>query len=538
MVLARGVYDYIVVGAGSAGCAMAARLAERGKQVLLLEAGSKDTNPVFRVPLLSILHGVLVSRKYNWRYFSEPEPALEGRTIYQPRGRLFGGSSSINGMIWVRGHPRDYDGWAELSNDPSWSYEALLPYFRASESKGAGGATTFRGGSGPLRVSPLRWNHPLSSAFMSACCEAGLKQTDDFNSGNNTEGVGFYEMNQHEGLRVSASHAYLWPNLHRDNLHVKPDSLVTRVLLNGQRAVGVEFEPFKGGPAEKAEAPEVVLCGGVFNSPQLLNLSGIGPRPDLEAAGISCIHNLPGVGKNLQDHLDIGVEVSNPSCESLALSPWALPMMLRAPLQFVLQRSGPLTSNGVDAGGYLKSSKDIPYEDLQMHFFPGSFRDYKAAGLLGHRFALNVYLSRPRSRGTAKIVSGNPREHLQLHFNFLEEKADQEALISGVRQVREILKQPALAKFRGVELLPGDEVDSDQGILSFIKKHCKSAHHPIGTCKMGLDDHAVVDADLRVHGIDGLSIVDSSIMPTHVTSNPYSTVMAIAEKASDKMLAT
>ena len=551
-------FDHVVVGAGSAGAAVASRLSEDPSvSVLLLEAGKDIADTplsrlLFRVPLLSVVWGVLLSREYNWRYESEPEPHLGGRRIYQPRGKVTGGSSSINGMIWVRGHPADYDAWAQATADARWSYENLIGAFRKCEDASAlraHGPTTRsadRGYEGAMRIADNGWVHSLSRHFLRAAQEAipGLLPSEDFNSGDNTQGVGVYELNQHEGERWGTARAYLSEAVRaRPNLTLRSSCTATRVLWGGNCegeegpvATGIEFLPRGQAGRQVARSRGVVLAGGVFNTPQLLMLSGVGPADELAALNIPLVCDAPGVGQNLHDHLDIGVSVENPSGEALGLSAAALPSLAAAPLRWLLGGGGLLTSNGVDAGGYVTSNPaEVDREDLQLHFFPGSLRDYSLAGTVGHQFALNVYLSRPKSRGRLWLDSADPLDKPRMVFNYLEAEEDREALVSGVRIARRILEAPALAPFRGAEIAPGAAVQTDEEVLAFLRQATKSAHHPVGTCAMGraTDPHAVLDSELRVRGVRGVRVCDASAMPSIPTSNPHSSVIAMAERCAE-----
>lgn len=507
---------------------MASRLSENpARRVLLLEAGG-HTPLWYRAPLASVAHGVLLSKKFNWRFNSEPEPFLDSRRIYQPRGKGVGGSSAINGMIWVRGHPEDYDKWAELTGDERWRYAAFKEFFKKCENAREVSSSEDRGFDGPMHISHNRWPHRLSYAFVEAARERGLAENADFNSGENTQGVGFYELNQKKGSRWHAGTGYLSADVvSRANLTVKTGATARKILLEETATKGVEF--VQGSEVFTAHAPEVTLCSGVFHSPQLLMLSGIGPAEHLKELGVAAVVDAPAVGSNLQDHLDVGVAVSNPTCEALGLSLRALPMLCGAPLQWLLKGTGPLATNGVDAGGYVASSEEVGRPDLQLHFFPGSFRDYSVKGTVGHQFALNVYLSRPKSKGRLWLASADVDEKPKIVFNFLQEEEDRKALTRGVRIAREILKGTALRPFRGEELLPGHAVQSDEEILAFLRKNTKSAHHPIGTCAMG----EVLDSELKVKGVQGLRVCDASAFPTHITSNPHSTVIAMAELCAE-----
>jgi len=508
----RRRYDHIVVGAGSSGCVTATRLAERGSRVLLLEAGPPDSSPLWRVPFLSALGGQTDNR--SWHHISEPEPGLANRRISQSHGRLLGGSSCINEMIWARGHPKDYDEWAQLAQDPSWSYDGLLPFFKRSEEDTTGGDRAFRGLDGPVTVSLPQWKHPLSEVFLQACVEQGYSMNSDFNAGDNTVGVGFHQVTQSEGKRVSSSGAYLQPALRSAGpdgarLEVISGAHVQRVKFDGRHAIGVEWE---GG---SACAGEIVLSSGVFNSPKLLLQSGIGPRSQLESHGIEVVHDLPGVGTNLQDHLEVPMPLAKTWGTSFGDF-----------LAGSISGSGPLSTIGVDSGGYIKSDESIEREDLQLRFSPWSFLDRVAS--------LGACLSRPQSRGAVELRSADIRDPLRIRFNFLAEEQDKLTLVNAVRRLRQILDSSAFHRFRD-DKAGCLAFESDSEILDFLGRTCRSAQHAVGTCAMGVDDMAVVDGQLRVHGVQGLRVVDASIIPSIVTSNTHSSVIAIALKAASMM---
>ena len=526
-------HDYVIVGAGSAGCVLANRLSEDpSARVLLLEAGPPDHRWDFRIHMPGALARPLMGEAYNWAYHSEPEPGVDGRRVYCPRGRVIGGSSSINGMVYVRGHARDYDGWAARGL-PGWSYADVLPYFRRCEDRGRG-ADPWRGAGGPLRVSTGASPNPLFDAFIEAGRQAGYPVTEDMN-GHRQEGLGRMDMTTWRGRRWSAARAWLDPARRRPNLTVRPRALATRVRFDGRRAVGVDYLE-RGGRARSADAArEVILAGGAINSPQLLLLSGVGPADELRRLGIDVVADLPGVGENLQDHLEIYVQhaCTRPITLYSALKPLG---MLKAGLSWYLFRGGVGASNQFEAGGFIRSRAGVEHPDLQYHFIPIAMR-YDGSGLRGrHGFQAHVGPMRPESRGRVRLESADPRAAPSIRFHYLSAERDRRELRDSVRLTREIFAQKAFDPWRGEELAPGPEVRSDDEIDAFVRRNVESAYHPCGTCRMGTDDRAVTDGETRVRGTEGLRVVDASIMPAIVSGNLNAPTLMLAEKAADLIL--
>jgi choline dehydrogenase len=523
-----GRYDYIIVGAGSAGCVLADRLsANERHRVLLLEAGGADWHPFIQMP--AGLAKLIKVRSVNWNYQTEPEPKLDGRRLYWPRGRVLGGSSSINAMCYIRGQAADYDAWAEAGN-PGWRYADLLPYFRKSEDN-ARGADPWHGVGGPLSVADLRFVHPLSQAFVESAIASGQPENPDFN-GPRQRGFGLYQVTQRDGRRCSSATGFLAAARGRAHFELRTHALVTRVLIDRDRAVGIEA--LLRGRLQRFEAErEVILSAGAINSPQLLLLSGIGPADQLRAHGIPVHLDLPGVGRNLQDHLDI-----------CTLERCRLPITydslndLWVGLQYYFGKTGPGTSNLAEAGGFACSRyarDDRP--DLQFHFVPALLDNHGRNKLPGHGYTVHACALRPESRGRLELASADPRAAPRILPNYLSNPADLPILIDGIRIAREILATPPLARYSAGELLPGRDARDDAALHAYIRRKAETIYHPVGTCRMGNDREAVVDARLRVHGIRGLRVIDASIMPRLVSGNTNAPTIAIAEKGADLVLA-
>ncbi|NDY95592.1 GMC family oxidoreductase [Wenzhouxiangella limi] len=520
-------YDYIIVGAGSAGCVLAHRLsADPNCRVLLLEAGPRDWNPFIHMP--AGLAKLVNFTSLNWNYQTEPEPQLNNRRLYWPRGRVLGGSSSINAMCFIRGHRSDYDDWAEAGN-PGWSFDEVLPYFIRSQNQ-ARGESELHGVGGPLSVEDLSYFNPLSEVFIRAAEQAGFAVNRDFN-GPTQRGFGLYQVTQRGGRRCSTAVGYLRPARSRPNLTVLTGALTLNVELDGQRATGVRYQ--RRGMTHIARArAEVLLAGGAINSPQLLMLSGIGPAAELERAGIKVRHALDGVGANLQDHLDICTltRCSQPiTYDQLS--------ELRVGLKYFLYHEGEGTSNIAEGGGFLVSGRgrdDRP--DVQMHFVPALLDDHGRNRLPGDGYTLHACPLRPASRGRIGLHSDDPRRPPAIQPQYLSAPEDLEMMLECVRLSREVLNQPAFKPFRGHEIYPGNEVTTRAGLIDFIRAKAESIYHPVGTCRMGSDEHAVVDPELRVRGIEGLRVIDASVMPSLVGGNTNAPTVMIAEKACDLIL--
>jgi choline dehydrogenase-like flavoprotein len=535
------MFDYIIVGGGSAGSVLAGRLSEDPSvRVALLEAGPADSSVLIHCPA-----GLAVMAKYQlngWDYSTVPQPGLNGRRGYQPRGKVLGGSSSINAMVYARGHAKDYDDWAAQGN-AGWSYADVLPYFKRAEHNERG-ADDFHGAAGPLNVMDLRSPNPFLPAFIEAGKQAGYPHNPDFN-GREQEGVGAFQVTHKNGERFSAAKAYLTPHLGRPNLQVITKALTTRVLtemVDGRpRATGVEYRPDGGRGApqvlELNLGGEVVLSAGAFNSPQLLMLSGIGPAGQLREHGIKQVHELPGVGENLHDHPDVVMVVNAPKLTDLfGLSLSGIVRMLRGIFEWRRARSGMLTTNFAEAGGFIKSAPEEAIPDLQWHFVVGKLVDHGRKTVFGHGYSCHVCLLRPKSRGTLRLASADPAAAPLIDPAFLKDPDDMARLVRGFRLTRRVLQQSALARHGGKESAASASAQSDAQIEQFIRNHADTIYHPVGTCRMGSDPRAVVNERLQVHGVAGLRVVDASVMPSVVGGNTNAPVIMMAEKAVDMML--
>jgi choline dehydrogenase len=515
------MYDYIIVGAGSAGCVLANRLSQDSSaKVLLLEAGGPDSSPEIRMPAAYLK---LFRTGADWAFFTEPEEQLQGRKLYWPRGKMLGGSSSMNAMIYIRGNRHDYEQWRDLGNH-GWGFSDVLPWFKKCE-KHAAGASEYHGAEGELNVSDQRCVNALARAFVEAAVETGFSRNPDFN-GAEQEGFGFFQVTQRNGRRCSTADAFLRPALNRPNLTVKMNVHVSRIYFEGNHATGVDFLQGKDSVRERA-GREIILSAGAIGSPQLLMLSGIGPAEELRRLGISVIHDLPGVGKNLQDHPAVVVAYTCVKPVSL-LNAGTIQNFIR----YALFKNGPLTSNLAEAGGFLKTSSACPAPDIQFHFIPGYFIDHGLTPMRDHGFSLVPTLIRPRSRGHVSLRSGNPLDAPCIHANYFSEPEDFERMIEGIRIAREIAAANTFAQYRGAEYLPGAKAQSKADLRAYIRNIAESLYHPVGTCKMGKDTAAVVDSELRVRGMEGLRIVDASIMPVIPSGNTNAPTVMIAEKAA------
>jgi choline dehydrogenase len=523
-------HDVVIVGGGSAGSALAARLsADPGVRVLVLEAGRPDWRADVFIHMPAALAFPIGSRFYDWRYQSDPEPYMGGRRVYHARGKVLGGSSSINGMIFQRGNPLDYEKWAREPGLAAWDYAHCLPYFKRMETCLAG-ADEWRGGSGPIVLERGPARGELFEAFFSAVQQAGHPLTDDVN-GYRQEGFAPFDRTLHRGRRLSAARAYLHPAMGRPNLDVRTGRLVTRVVMRGQRAVGVEA--VHRGRRERYEAGEVILCGGAINSPQLLQLSGVGEPGHLRAVGIDVAHELPGVGENLQDHLEVYVQHAcrKPVSMQPALRWRNRP---RVGAEWLLRRTGPGATNHFEAGGFVRSNDREPYPNLMFHFLPLAVRYDGSAPASDHGYQVHIGPMTSSARGSVRIRSADPREHPALRFNYLSTETDRREWIEAIACAREILAQPAWADLDAGELSPGPAVGDDKTVLEWVARDGETALHPSCTCRMGTDDLSVVDpATMRVHGTEGLRVVDASVFPYVPNGNIYAPTMMVAEKAAD-----
>lgn len=532
-------FDYVIVGGGSGGATLASRLSEDpAVQVCLIEAGGEGRGILVRAPagVVAMLPGR--PKINNYAFQTVPQPGLNGRRGYQPRGKCLGGSSAINAMLYVRGHRSDYDDWGRLGC-PGWSFDEVLPYFRRAECNERG-ESALHGGSGPLHVSEQQSPRPVTEAFIRAGMECGLPRNDDFN-GPEQEGVGLYQVTQFHGgakngERCSAAAAYLHPVMgSRPNLHVMTDTQALRVLLEGRRAVGVEVR--RGGEIERIGARrEVALCGGAFNSPQLLMLSGIGDPGALVRHGIAVQHVLPGVGQNLQDHTDFILSYRSKETDMFGIGAVGTLNLLKAIAEWRKTGKGMIATPFAEGAGFLKSSPELTRPDLQLHFVISIVDDHARKLHLGYGFSCHVCVLRPQGRGEVGLNDANADSAPRIDPRFLSHPDDLALLLKGVRRAREIMQAPALAKYRHRELYT-EGVDSDDELVRHIRTRADTIYHPVGTCKMGTDTMAVVDPQLRVHGIEGLRVVDASVMPTLIGGNTNAPTIMIAERAADWMRA-
>ena len=522
------VFDYIIVGAGSAGSVLASRLTEDSDvRVLVLEAGPPDRSIFIHMPAAFSIP--LANDRYNWAYYTEPEAGMNGRRMYCPRGRVLGGSSSINGMVYIRGHALDYDAWAQRPGLAHWSYAHCLPYFMKSERR-LQGADAYHGGHGPLVVTTPQMANPLFGAFVDAAQQAGYAYTNDMN-GFRQEGIGPMDQTTFRGRRWSTVKAYLEPASRRPNLAVRPRCLTLRILFEGRRAVGVEIAQ-RGQPARVRARREVILCGGAINSPQVLMLSGVGPADALGKLGIGVVADSPGVGQNLQDHIEIYVQ--HACTQPISLYSTQQPLAkLAIGIRWMLTGTGPGASNHFEAGGFIRSRAGVRHPDLQYHFLPIAANYDGKEKIDQHGFQLHVGPMRPSSRGSIRLKSADPRQHPAITFNYMQTEGDRAEMRAAVRLTREILAQKAFDPYRGVELKPGAAVVSDAQIDAFVRERAESAYHPSCSCAMGDTGDAVVDGDLRVRGVEALRVVDASVMPAVVSGNLNAPTIMLAEKAAD-----
>ena len=526
--------DYVIVGAGSAGCALAYRLSEAGASVLVVEYGGSDAGPLIQMP--GALSFPMNMKRYDWGYWSEPEPHLGGRRLACPRGKVIGGSSSINGMVYVRGHAKDFDAW-EAMGASGWSYADVLPYYKRMETwdpAGHGGDASWRGRDGPLHVTRGKRDNPLVQAFVQAGRQAGYQLTDDYN-GQQQEGFGPMEHTIHKGARWSAAKAYLRPALQRKNCNLIR-GLAQKIVFSGRRAVGVEL--LAGGGLKTVRAKrEVILASSSINSPKLLMLSGIGPAAHLAAHGIEIVADRPGVGQNLQDHLEVYIQMAASQPVSL-FKYWNVFGKAWVGLQWALTRSGPGASNQFESAGFIRSAAGVEYPDLQFHFLPIAVRYDGKAASEGHGFQAHIGPMRSPSRGAVTLRSAKPEDSPKITFNYMSTEKDWIDFRAGIRLTREIFAQEAFRPFVKHEIQPGFELQTDAQIDEFIRAHAESAYHPCGTCKMGAVDDplAVVDPQTNVIGVKGLRVVDSSIFPQITNGNLNGPSIMVGEKASDLIL--
>lgn len=524
-------FDYIIIGSGSAGSVLASRLSEvSSNKVLVLEYGGRDNSVFIQMP--SALTIPMNSKRFDWGFMTEPEPGLNGRSIHQARGKVIGGSSSINGMVYVRGHPSDFDQWESLGAT-HWGYRYCLPYFRKAEQSKFGG-DQYRGDSGPLYTSNSNeMKNPLYRAFIEAGVQAGYEASEDVN-GYQQEGFGRMDATIKGGVRWSTANAYLKPAMRRPNLHVEMGALTHRILLEGKLAVGVEYS--QNGKIFCAKARrEIILSAGPFNSPKLLMLSGIGPSEHLREHGIEVNHHLPGVGENLHDHLEIWFQqaCTQPITINSKLNPLSKFLI---GLRWLLFKDGLGASNQMESNGYIRSRPGIPFPDIQYHFVAGAAGYDGKTAVDGHGFQAHLGPNKPKSRGRLTLKSAEPEEAPRIFFNYLNHEDDRRVFRDGIRLTREIFQQPAFDQYRGPEISPGKDVVTDDAMDHWVADHAETGYHPCGSCRMGTDELSVVDPETRVHGIGGLRVVDSSLMPFITNGNLNAPTVMIGEKAADLIL--
>jgi choline dehydrogenase len=524
-------FDYVIVGAGSAGAALAHRLSESGDHsVRVLEYGGSDNSIFIKMPTAFSIP--MNMKRYDWGFHSEKEPGLKGRSLHQARGKVLGGSSSINGLVYVRGCAGDFEEWEELGA-AGWGYQDVLPYFKRGEDCVYGG-DAYRGDQGGLTTcNGNNMKNPLYRAFIKAGEQAGYGYTEDYN-GYRQEGFGRMDMTVRDGVRCSTAMAYLKPAMNRPNLDIQTHALTTRVIMDGKTAVGVEYR--QGGKIRRVRArKEVILSASSFNSPKLLMLSGIGPADHLKEHGIEVVHDLPGVGRNLQDHLEVWVQQE--CTQKITLNSWLGPLAKAwIGANWLFLKRGLGTSNQFESNGYIRSRAGMKYPDIQFHFLAGAIAYDGSSAFKGHGFQVHLGANKPKSRGWVKLKSADPEAPPEIVFNYFAEEEDKEAFRAGLRWTREIFAQPALDEYRGQEVSPGPDVQTDAQIDQWLAETAETAYHPAGSCRMGTDAMAVVDPECRVHGVRNLRVVDSSIMPTVTNGNLNAPTIMIGEKAADHIL--
>jgi choline dehydrogenase-like flavoprotein len=527
-------FDFVIIGGGSAGCVLADKLSASGEHsVCLLEAGKADKNWLIHLPIGII--GLMQSKSLNWHFNSHAEKTLNNREIFTPRGKTLGGSSSINAMLYVRGQKQDYDHWQSLGNN-GWSFDEVLPYFKALEHQERG-ADEFHGINGALNVADSVSKPAVNADFIKSAIAAGYPENHDFN-GASQEGIGYYQVTQKDGLRHSAAKAFLTPSLHRKNLTVITQTQVEKVLISDGIATGVVYK-HRGKIQQLSANKEVILSAGAINSPQILMLSGIGPKAELAKHNIKLVHALEGVGKNLQDHVDVLNVAQHNRTEVLAYRPKAMWWSAKEALKFITKRAGLLTTVIAESGGFIKSDPTLTEPDLQLHFVPAAMDDHGRNHklLCTYGIALHVCLLRPKSRGTVTLNSNNIHQHPRIELNMLDHQDDIDTMIKGVKIAKKILSTPPLSTTHVKTIFPDENCNSDQEIHQFLKEKCNTIYHPVGTCKMGQDELSVVDEQLKVRGVKQLRVIDASIMPTLISGNTNAPTMMIAAKAADMILA-
>ncbi|MGB1261519.1 MAG: GMC family oxidoreductase [Cognaticolwellia sp.] len=527
-------FDFVIIGGGSAGCVLADKLSASGEHsVCLLEAGKKDKSWMIHLPIGVI--GLMQSHSLNWQYNSQPEKTLNNRVIFTPRGKTLGGSSSVNAMLYVRGQKQDYDHWHSLGN-AGWSFDEVLPYFKALEHQERG-ADEFHGVNGALNVADSVSKPAINEDFIQSALAAGYPENHDFN-GASQEGIGYYQVTQKDGLRHSAAKAFLTPNLTRENLTVITETQVEKVVIENGIATGVMFK-HQGKTQQLQANKEVIISAGAINSPQILMLSGIGPKDELNKHNVKLVHALEGVGKNLQDHVDILNVAQHNRTEILAYRPKAMWWATKQALKFFAKRTGLLTSAIAETGGFIKSDPSLAEPDLQLHFVPAAMDDHGRNHklLCTYGVALHVCLLRPKSRGTITLNSNDISQAPRIHLNMLDHQDDLDVMIKGVKIAKKILSTPPLSNTHVKDIFPDENCHSDQDITEFLRNKCNTIYHPVGTCKMGNDELSVVDEQLKVQGIKQLRVADASIMPTLISGNTNAPSMMIGAKAADMILA-